>query len=112
MNSEGSKRDPLRARARGGTTMPTESHGYPQGVRWVPLRDAALTLGISAEGLRKQLERRARRSSDGAVQAELDGVLGRKLAGRWRVLLSSAWLAPTVASLCQAREPRGPGDGP
>jgi len=82
------------------------------GLRWRPLRDAALTLGVSAESLRKQLERRAVRGSDGAVQAELDGVLGRKFAGRWRVVLSSAWAEPTVRSSGQVREQRGPGDGP
>lgn len=82
-------------------------------LRWVPLRDAALTLGLSAESLRKQLERRAVRGSDGAVQAQLDGVLARKFAGRWRVVLSSAWAEPTVASSGQVqRERRGPGDWP
>jgi hypothetical protein len=84
----------------------------PDRVRWVPLRDAALTLGVSAEGLRTRLERSAVRGTDGATEARVDGVLGRKFAGRWRVVLSSAWAEPTIGSSGQARERRGPGDWP
>lgn len=84
----------------------------PDRVRWVSLRDAALTLGVSAEGLRKRLERSAVRGADGATEARVDGVLGRKFVGRWRVVLSSAWVEPTIHSSGQAREPRSPGDGP
>lgn len=58
---------------------------------WVSVQTAAEILGLSAAALRKTLERRARRAADGAIEAELDGVRGRKLGRLWRVMLSSAW---------------------
>ncbi len=59
--------------------------------RWVSLQAAAEILGLSAPALRKTLERRAVRVVDGAIEAEVDGVRGRKLGRLWRVMLSSAW---------------------
>jgi hypothetical protein len=61
------------------------------GARWVSLQVAADILGLTAPALRKTLERRAVRAADGAIEAELDGVRGRKLGRLWRVMLSSAW---------------------
>ncbi len=60
-------------------------------LRWYALRDAAQILAVSPAALRKQLERRARRVADGAVEASIDGVRGRKFANRWRVSLGRAW---------------------
>ena len=55
------------------------------------LRDAAQILAVSPAALRKQLERRAGRVADGAVEANIDGVRGRKFANRWRVSFGQAW---------------------
>jgi hypothetical protein len=65
----------------------------PSGPRWLALRDAAVTLGTTAGALRKLLERRAVRTADGATEAQVDGVRGRKFANRWRVLLGTQWTA-------------------
>ena len=60
-------------------------------LRWFPLRDAALTLGVSPDALRKQLERNVKRARDGGVEAQVDGLLARKFANRWRVSFGEAW---------------------
>lgn len=60
-------------------------------LRWYPLRDAALVLGVSPSALRKVLERRATRAADGGVEAVVDGVRARKFVNRWRVSFGEAW---------------------
>ena len=65
--------------------------------RWISLSAAADLLGLTATALRKSLDRRSSRSKDGGIEAELDGVRGRKLGRLWRVTLSSAWTVPTAA---------------
>jgi len=54
---------------------------------WVPLRDAALTLGLSPNALRKQLDRNVKRAGDGGVRAHSGELRARKVANRWRILL-------------------------
>lgn len=51
--------------------------------RWIALSAAAEVLGHTVGSLRKQFERRARRASDGAVEACVDGVRARTVAARW-----------------------------
>ena len=58
---------------------------------WMPLRAAAWSLGMTPGSLRKALERRAVRTTDGGIQAELDGLRARKLANRWLVSLGRNW---------------------
>jgi len=60
-------------------------------LRWFPLRDAASTLGVSADALRKQLERNVVRAKDGGTEARIDGIRARKFANRWRVSFGEAW---------------------
>ena len=60
-------------------------------LRWYSLRDAAVILGLSADALRKQLERHVIRAKDGGIEARLDGIRARKFANRWRVSFSDAW---------------------
>jgi len=48
---------------------------------------------MTPEALRKQLERKARRAPDGAIEATLDGVRARKFANRWRVCFGERWSA-------------------
>ncbi len=48
-------------------------------------------LDITPAALLRALERAAHRAGDGGIEAELDGVRGRKLGRRWRVSLSEAW---------------------
>jgi len=60
-------------------------------LRWYPLRDAAVTLGVSADALRKQLERNVMRTKDGGTEAQIDGIRARKFANRWRVSFGEAW---------------------
>ena len=61
---------------------------------WVPLERAAAHLSMNAAALRKTLERRATRASDGATEANLDGVQARKFGRIWRVRFSEAWGLP------------------
>jgi hypothetical protein len=61
-------------------------------LRWLRLSDAARILAMSEDGLRKALERRAVRAPDGGIEAEIDGVVGRKLGRIWRVRLGGRWL--------------------
>jgi hypothetical protein len=60
-------------------------------LRWYPLREAAVALGVSPDALRKQLERHVMRGKDGLVEARVDGVRARKFANRWRVSFGDAW---------------------
>jgi hypothetical protein len=55
------------------------------------LLTAAEHLGESVDSLRKKLERASKRSVDGGVEAELDGLRARKLGRLWKVRLSSGW---------------------
>jgi hypothetical protein len=50
--------------------------------------------------LRRTLERRARRATDGVIEAAFDGIRARKFAGRWRVHLGPGWDAE------ERRDPR------
>jgi hypothetical protein len=59
--------------------------------RWYALRDAASMLSVTPAALRKQMERKAQRAPDGVTEARLDGVRGRKFAGRWRVSFDRSW---------------------
>jgi hypothetical protein len=61
---------------------------------WVSLDKAASHLGMSAEALRKTLERRAVRAPDGTTEAALDGIRARKFGRLWRVRFSEAWGIP------------------
>ncbi len=62
--------------------------------QWRSVQSAATMLGLTAAALRKALDRRAVRRPDGGIEAELDGVRGRKLGRLWRVSLSAAWSNP------------------
>lgn len=59
--------------------------------RWLRVREAAELLSMSEEALRRALERRATRAPDGGIEADYDGVRGRKLGRTWRVCLSERW---------------------
>lgn len=61
---------------------------------WLPLERAAAHLSMNVAALRKALERRATRASDGATEASLDGVRARKFGRIWRVRFSDAWGLP------------------
>ena len=58
---------------------------------WLRIEVAAQVLDITPSALRRALERAAHRAADGGTEAHLDGVRGRKLGRRWRVLLGPAW---------------------
>jgi hypothetical protein len=65
-------------------------------VRWMSLQAAANLLGMTAAALRKALDRRTARAKDGGIEAELDGVRGRKLGRGWRICLGPAWCDPQL----------------
>ena len=75
-------------------------------VTWTSIETAAQFLGLSSAALRKALERRAVRAPDGGIEAELDGVRGRKLGRLWRVCLSASWAAPPERTLQPAEATR------
>lgn len=60
--------------------------------RWLSVANAADILDLTPTALRRTLERRAVRSPDGSVEADLDGVRARKFGRLWRVFLDEGWL--------------------
>jgi len=62
--------------------------------QWVSLEKAATHLGMNATALRKTIERRAVRATDGGTEASLDGVRARKFGRHWRIRFSEAWGRP------------------
>lgn len=61
--------------------------------RWLSLASAADALDESTKALRRKLERAAKRSDDGAIEANLGvGIRGRKLGRLWKVCFSDGWL--------------------
>jgi hypothetical protein len=58
---------------------------------WLPISSAAQLLGTTPNALRKVIERTPRQR-DGTHA--FDGILARKLGGRWRVLLGAEWRQP------------------
>lgn len=62
---------------------------------WYSARDAAAVLGKSPSALRKMFERAARRTRDGGIEAQIDGVRARKFGNHWRVSFSEAWTQST-----------------
>lgn len=83
-------------------------------VRWISLPSAADVLGLTADALRKTLDRRARKVADGGVEAEIDGVRARKLGRLWRVALGPAWCTPSPSDSARATMPpsQSPADRP
>jgi hypothetical protein len=61
--------------------------------RWLSVANAAAYLDLTPTALRRALERRAVRSGDGRVEAEVDGVRARKLGRLWRVQFDERWFA-------------------
>lgn len=64
-------------------------------VRWISVEEAAEFMGTNALALRARLRRAARRAPDGGIEADVDGIRGRKLGNSWRVVLGARWLEPT-----------------
>ncbi len=58
---------------------------------WLGIHRAAEVLDEDAESLRKKLERASKRHADGHVEAEINGIRGRKLGHLWKVRLPSGW---------------------
>ena len=65
-------------------------------LHWISVQSAADRLGLTAAALRKSLDRRAVQTPDGGIEAEIDGVRGRKFGRLWRVTFSCAWTVPTT----------------
>lgn len=58
---------------------------------WLGIHRAAEALDEDAESLRKKLERASKRHPDGHIEAEINGVRGRKLGHLWKVQLPPGW---------------------
>ena len=58
------------------------------GARWMPVASAARIFGTTAPALRKALDAGATLGADGVVEAEANGIRGRKQGGTWRVLFA------------------------
>jgi len=67
----------------------------PKTVRWTTVEEAAAFFGLKPHALRARLRRAARRSVDGGIEADIDGVRGRKFGTSWRVALGARWVEPT-----------------
>lgn len=93
-------------RSRAVATTPTGSGGSKPGprtanARYLPLRDAAELISMTPGALRKLCERNTRTANDGATQAAFDGLLARKVGGRWRVALSELWTSGPVVGFAR-----------
>jgi hypothetical protein len=66
---------------------------HPKTRAWVSVRVAAEFLGMSADALRRSIERHADRAPDGGIESNIDGVRARKFGRIWRVQFSAAWHA-------------------
>lgn len=66
----------------------------PEVVRWITVEEAAEFIGTNPLALRARLRRAAGRASDGGVEADIDGIRGRKLGNSWRVVLGASWMDP------------------
>jgi hypothetical protein len=66
--------------------------------RWMSVQDAAAILSVPVLTLRRAIERAARRSRDGSVEACVDGVHARRFGRRWRLWLDAAWIDPEKAA--------------
>ncbi len=71
----------------------TRTRGSSRAI-WLGIQRAAELLDEDPESLRKKLERAARRTSEGHLESDIDGVRGRKLARLWKVQLPPGWAAP------------------
>lgn len=71
--------------------------GASSGARWRSVEDAAAFLGMPVRVLREALASNARLDA-GVTEAQLDGIIGRKLGRRWRVWLAEKWTAPEPAT--------------
>jgi hypothetical protein len=66
-------------------------------VRWMSVEDAAAILGIPTISLRRTIERNAKKTGDGSVEARVDGIVAKKCGGRlWRVFLDARWTKPAA----------------
>jgi len=72
-------------------TTPQVDGAHDASPTWLTVRDAAAVLAMSIDALHMALARRARKSVDGTVSAEWDGISARKIGRRWRIALSSRW---------------------
>jgi hypothetical protein len=70
--------------------------------KWFTVEEAAVFLNTNPNALRARLRRGARRASDGGVEANFDGMRGKKLGVSWRVAFSSRWLEELAG-----KSPRG-----
>lgn len=67
----------------------------PKIVRWITVEEASAFLQVSPEALRARLRRAARRAPDGGIEADVDGMRGRKLGASWRITFGARWTEPT-----------------
>jgi hypothetical protein len=66
-------------------------------VRWMSIEDAAGILGLPVITLRRTIERNAKKTADGSVEARVDGIVAKKCGGRlWRVFLDARWTKPSA----------------
>lgn len=63
----------------------------PDRALWLGIQRAAELLDEDPESLRKKLERAAKRTPEGHIESEIDGVRGRKFARLWKVQLPLGW---------------------
>lgn len=72
--------------------------------RWMSVEAAARFLDLSADALRRTIERHAVRGDGGGIEARIDGVIARKFGRLWRVKFSAAWTDSTDAVDSAPRE--------
>lgn len=59
---------------------------------WCSVERAARLLDIHPTTLKRHLENNVYRAVDGGTEARFDGILARKLGGRWKLLLGPLWV--------------------
>jgi hypothetical protein len=58
---------------------------------WMTVADAAARIGTPVVSLRRLVERHARRTPDGGIEARFDGIVAQKIGRQWRLHLGKRW---------------------
>ena len=76
--------------------------------KWYPVEVVAPFLGMDIRVLRQMIARKAQQVGRW-IQAEFDGIVARKIQGRWKVWLDSDWTSPLQHSMGEPAKSTGRG---
>ncbi len=89
-------RAPSDAAGRAVINMKNRDDNKSPDAAWMSIEEAAGVLRVPTVTFRRAIERSARRTADGSVEARVDGVRARKFGRLWRVWLDPGWTKPAA----------------